>query len=75
MSVVFPAPLLPTSAVRMPGLKLPLQWFSSCSMFLPSTTAALGPSFSGSVDTPYNSTFTSAVQCAAQQNAAVVQHL
>lgn len=54
MSVVLPAPLLPTSAVRMPGLKLPLQWFNSCSMFLPSTTAAFGPSFSGSVDTPCN---------------------
>ena len=47
--VVLPAPELPTRAVRMPGRKMPEQSLSSCSMVVPSTSAALGPCFSGSV--------------------------
>ena len=49
MSVVFPAPELPTSAVSTPGWKAPLQSHSRRSMVEPSTTAARGPIFSGSV--------------------------
>ena len=49
MSVVLPAPEDPTRAVRMPGLKTPLQSFSRRSMVTPSIWAALGPIFSGSV--------------------------
>ena len=36
-------------AVKMPGRKTPEQSVSTCSMVVPSTTAALGPCFSGSV--------------------------
>lgn len=49
MSVVFPAPELPTRAVKTPGWKAPLQSPSRRSMVTPSTTAARGPTFSGSV--------------------------
>ncbi len=49
ISVVLPAPELPTRAVKMPGRNAPLTSFSSCSIFLPPKSAARGPSFSGSV--------------------------
>ena len=49
MRVVFPAPELPTRAVRTPGWNAPLHSQSRQSIVTPSTRAALGPTFSGSV--------------------------
>lgn len=49
MRVVFPAPELPTRAVRTPGWNAPLQLHRRRNIVVPFTSAACGPAFSGSV--------------------------